>query len=444
MELSLYLPFVALVAKMVFGVIWAISPKTAGKAAIKTVMFVMAVLIVAAMLAIPGIVRAEEWQGATVNGSVEVSVDDEPLYLVVYTTDDGYVLSYFDDTELSKGTRIRVVVSPYGETVDAEVEEEPIWFPPFLLFGIVATPVVNKNKKYKFAQTMPPDLYLPCKVWDVQISIVYYTDKGRQFSSVVLEQTTIKALKSDKVADVAKVYSESISKAISLLNRATVKEVPAYVVAYVPSYKQMAVVDCNYVGFLEYWRNTTISDKVSAANALLRKDVQIIPETSEHKPASSELSVTRAPAADIKVISDKDDPVRQLIKVKYSDTSEEYTFRCRKAHTPGDFVCVYTKRKGEEKKTYKNVKVTEYFFLHESEVKALANSFGYSDISEVYCDQAIGDEEAWAYWFEHCFLTEKDADEYEDVYDYYAPSAEEIADFQSMRETMLGAGYRDF
>ena len=99
-NLSLYLPFVALVAMLVFGVIWAISPKTAGKAAVKTVMFIAAVLLVAILLAIPGLVRAEEWQEATVNDSVEVTVDGERLYLVVYTTDDGYVLSYFDDCEI--------------------------------------------------------------------------------------------------------------------------------------------------------------------------------------------------------------------------------------------------------------------------------------------------------------------------------------------------------
>lgn len=404
MELSLYLPFVALVAMLVFGVIWAISPKTAGKAAIKTVMFVMAVLLVAAMLAIPGIVRAEEWQGATVNDSVEVTLDGETMYLVVYTTDDGYVLSYFDDCELVKGIRIRVKISPYGETLDAELEEpEPIWFPPVLLLGAVA-PI---EKKFKRAQKMPPDFYLPCSLFDKNTYIVYFTNNKKCFVKV------------------------SLPEALEYVRKAENKSIAAFVCTFVEEYKQQAVVACNYCDFLEYWRGTTISDKINDAYKALT--VGVITNNVEPKLDVDEVTVI--PEAETKsAIKDKDDPFKQIVEVKYSDNDDKtFTFRCRQAHTPGDYVCVFTKRADETHKTYKNVKVVKHSVMKESEVKALAKSLGYSDITEVYCDKAVDIPEAWSNWRDPA-----------DDPELYAPSAEEIADFEAMRETVLGSGYRDF
>lgn len=64
------------------------------------------------------------WQDAVANGSVEVEFNGETAYLVVFTTEEGEVLSYFDDTEIVKGTKLHVKISPYGETIDAEKEEE--------------------------------------------------------------------------------------------------------------------------------------------------------------------------------------------------------------------------------------------------------------------------------------------------------------------------------
>ena len=94
---------------------------------------------------------------------------------------------------------------------------------------------------------------------------------------------------------------------------------------------------------------------------------------------------------------------------------------------------MFTKRAGEATKTYKNVKVVKYTVMKESEVKALAKSLGYSDISEVYCDKAVDIPEAWSNWRDPA-----------DDPELYAPTEEEIADFEAMRETMLGSGYRDF
>lgn len=399
MELSLYIPFVALVALVVFGVIWAISPKTAGKAAIKTVVFIAAVLLVAAMLAIPGIVRAEEWQDATVNGSVEVTLDGETMYLVVYTTDDGYVLAYYDDTELSKGTRIKVLISQSWETLDAEVEEpEPIWFPSFLLIGIVA-PV---EKKFKRAQKMPPDFYLPCSLFDKNTYVVYFANNKKCFVKVALPE------------------------ALEYVRRAEGKGVAAFVCAFVEEYKQQAVVACNYCDFLAYWQGTTISDRINEAYKKL--DVKVLSNTTPS------ISVKDVPV--VKANTDKDDPFKQIVEVKYGDSDKIFTFRCRQAHTPGDFVCVFTKRIGETNKTYKNVKVVKHSIIKESQVKAIAKSLGYSDISEVSHDYAVDTEEAWRLWRN----TEVDP---EDDPELYAPSAEEIADFEAMREAYT-PGYRDF
>lgn len=411
MELSLYLPFVALVALVVFGVIWAISPKTAGKAAVKTVVFIAAVLLVAALLAIPGLVRAEEWQEATVNDSVEVTVDGELLYLVVYTTDDGDVLSYFDDCEIVRGTRIRVMISTYGETLDAEVKEpEPIWFPSFLLMGLVA-PV---EKKFKRAQKMPPDFYLPCSLFDKNTYVVYFTNNKKCFVKV------------------------SLPDALEYVRKAENKSVAAFACTFVEQYKQQAVVACNYCDFLEYWQGTTISDRIN--NAYKALTVGVVTNKIEPKLDINEVMVMpeselRSLFAETKLATkDKDDPFTQVVEVKYSDNDDKtFTFKCRQAHTPRDYVCVFTKRTGETRKTYKNVKVVRYAVIKESEVKALAKSLGYPDISEVYCDKAVDTPEAWSNW--------KDpADDPE----LYAPSAEEIADFEAMREAYSPGGYRDF
>ena len=84
---------------------------------------VIAVLALFVFVLLGGLAYAEEtgWQNATVNGSVEIESDGETSYLVVYTTDDGYVLTYFDDCNITKGTRIRVNISPAWETIDAEL-----------------------------------------------------------------------------------------------------------------------------------------------------------------------------------------------------------------------------------------------------------------------------------------------------------------------------------
>ena len=376
-----------------------------------------------------------EWQGATVNGSVEVTLDEETVYIVVFTTDDGNVLSYFDDASVTKGTHLKVKISPYGETLDVEVEEpEPIWFLPFCFIGTLVAPVASKSKKYKLAQTMPPDLYLPCKVWEIQVSIVYYINNSRSFNTVAMEPTIVKALKSNKAQDVAKAYWEIIGKALNLLDRATTKEIPAYIVAYVPEYKQMAVIACNYVGFLEYWRNTAISDKISTANALLRKGFQIIPGSAEHKPANKPI-IHRTPA----IISDKDNPVKMIVRVKYSKGSKEYTFRCRSAHFKGDFVTV--EYHNGEAVEYKNTEVTYVGTMHQSELNALAKKLGYKEIAELYCERAIDTPEAWKEWGGKDPRVQINP---EDDPELYAPSAEEIEEFEAMRSNTLGSGYRDF
>lgn len=360
-NLSLYLFPVALVAIIVFGVIWVNKPEALKVAAIRVVVFIAAVALVAILLAIPGIVRAEEWQGAT------------------------------------------------WETLDTKVEKpELIWFPSFLLMGLVA-PI---EKKFKRAQKMPPDFYLPCSLFDKNTYVVYFANGKKCFIKVTMPE------------------------ALEHIRRAATKDVAAFVCTFVEEYKQQAVVACNYCKFLEYWRGTTIADRIS--NAYKALTVGVI--TNNVKPKLDEVTIISKSE-----IKDKDDPFTQIIEVKYSDYDDKtFTFRCRQAHTIGDYVCVFTKRTGEATKTYKNVKVVKYTVIKESEVKALAKCLGYSDISEVYCDKAIDIKEAWALWSEKCFLTEDDVDTYDDYELYYAPSAEEIADFEAMRETMLGSGYRDF
>ena len=348
---------------------------------------------------------------------IEAADENEILIKVPY---EGKWLSLYWDTinEPFKPTKIwvRIVDSEFCVEADYTVEEpEPIWFPPFILVGAVAAPVASKNKKNKMIQRLVPDLYMTTEKYieGIPPKLAITLTSKKTYVFVCVEDGTKKLFS----------IPSGIKRAIEEINRI---EKPAFATTFVESYKQQAVVACNYKAHLEYWRGTGISDRIDEAYKKL--DVKVLSNTTPS------ISVKDVPV----VKADKDDPFKQIVEVKYSNNDNEtFTFRCRQAHTPGDFVCVFTKRAGEIAKTYKNVKVVNYSIVKESQVKAIAKSLGYSDISEVSHDNAIDTEDAWALWRDTKVNPEDDSE-------LYAPSAEEIAEFEAMRETMLGSGYRDF
>ena len=75
------------------------------------------------------------------------------------------------------------------------------------------------------------------------------------------------------------------------------KEIPAFVCCFVEAYKQQAVIACNYIGFLEYWRNTAISDKIRVANETV---FQTIPPATSNKEDPGNIGVLkRTPASGV-------------------------------------------------------------------------------------------------------------------------------------------------
>lgn len=384
-----YIPVALIVIGAVFVVLYGIDEKLAKHVAIRTVAFIAAVVAVAAILTLHGAARAEE-DGVVVEYTpdeylIEAAGENEILIKVPY--EERWLSLYWDTIdEAFKPTKIWVRIVDAEFCVEANyVEEEepkPIWFPPVFLLGAVA-PVVNKNKKNRLVQRLVPDFYMTTERYIPGVP-----------SHMAIELTSLNVYVFVCMEDKTKslFILPSIEKAISEIDRISK---PAFATAFVKAYEQQAVVYSNYKGHLEYWRCSEFSSRIN--EAFKKLNIQLIPESATHKPVSKEPHIARTP--DTKVISDKDDPFVQIIEVKYSDhDNTTFTFRCRQAHTPGDYVCVFTKRADEAHKTYKNVKVVRYAVIKESEVKALANDLGYSDISEVSHDYAVDTEDAWKLW----------------------------------------------
>ena len=370
-----------------------------------------------------GCARAEE-DGVVVEYTPDeylIKAADENEILIKVPYEGKWLSLYWDTSDESfKPTKIwvRIVDGEFCAEADYAVEEpEPIWFPPFILVGAVTAPVASKNKKNKMIQRLVPDLYMTTEKYieGIPPKLAITLTSKKTYVFVCVEDGTKKLFS----------IPSGIKRAIEEINRI---EKPAFATTFVESYKQQAVVACNYKAHLEYWRGTGISDRIDEAYKKL--DVKVLSNTTPN------ISVKDVPV--VKANTDKDDPFKQIVEVKYSDNDDNtFTFRCRQAHTPGDYVCVFTKRANETTKTYKNVKVVKCLVMKESEIKALAKSLGYSDISEVSHDYAVDTEEAWRLWRN----TEVDP---EDDPELYAPSAEEIAEFEVMREAYTPAGYRDF
>lgn len=312
---NLVLPIIVIVAVAITAVANYVDGKPERKdRVIKIITKALAVTIAVVTISILfggvlyGALAEEEipWQHAVANGSVEVEFNGNIEYLVVFTTEDGCVLSYFDDVEIVKGTRLRVKISPYGETLDAEVEEpEPIWFPPILLLGAV-TPIVKQNKKgIVRVQKMPvekekgrtkQDFRLPVDLESKQITFVYYEGLIRKSVAV-----------------------DTVDKGLQLIKRATDKNYPAYLCAFVPAYNQQAVVATNWLGDLEHWFKTSIYFRVEDAYKALTADDKPVPNNKVGKGGKDD------PAVMMVLCTIDEDPYQKM-----------YTFRTVEALKIGD------------------------------------------------------------------------------------------------------------
>ena len=398
---NLFLPILVVVILAIAAVVNYVDGKPERKERVLKIIGKALILVVATVtisILFGGILYgafAEEeipWQHAEANGSIEVTLDGETQYFVVFTTEDGNVLSYFDDTEIVKGTQLKVKVSPYGETLDAEKEEpDKFWFPPILMLGAVAPIVKQTKKSIVRVQKMPvekekgrtkQDFRLPVGLESKQTTFVYYEGLLRKSVAV-----------------------ESVEKGLQLIKRATDKNYPAYLTAFVPAYNQQAVVATNWLGDLEYWFKTSIYFRVKEAYELLCAD-----------------------------------DVKTVLKVKYSQNGKKlYHFYPLGDVEIGNFVNV-EKVDSFGKKQYKNVQVVDVCKMTKEAIEDLERRENMK-IATIHCKYAIDLPECWANWggSDPRISADEEPQDYDFEADIGAPSEEEIADFQAMREAY---GYR--
>ena len=109
-------------------------------------------------------------------------------------------------------------------------------------------------------------------------------------------------------------------------------------------------------------------------NEMVNKAYRSVFAIQETKPAKEKTVIQKI---------DKEDPLKMVCAVNFDGSTKQYVYRCRKAHFPGDRVCV------KAKDELKNVTVVKQGTMKESEIISYANKIGYKDLEEVYCEQAI-------------------------------------------------------
>jgi hypothetical protein len=198
-------------------------------------------------------------------------------------------------------------------------------------------------------------------------TLVYFFEKDREVQTITTQDQPTKYKVCNSVLEGCKLVAECHQHGR-----------PAICYAFNPKTKQSEVVSFAEVGpYVEFTR--------------MRKYVQYVNETKQDIfPNGFTLKAIGKPVidqvitkTDIPKKPDKEDPLKMVVKVKYQGSNKLYSFRCRKCHLKGDKVCVFTS--GE----YKNVIVEETLYMKESEIIVLAKSFGYDDLAEVYCEEAV-------------------------------------------------------
>lgn len=215
-------------------------------------------------------------------------------------------------------------------------------------------------------QKVPPVMWTHMPLDDQNFYLWYY--EGKELKRAIMPNAKAAF---DKVVSAAKVDPKNPGKKLR----------PAFASGPIPCNKgQHGIFAFNTVGRLEeYAKAKNVCNMINKAYDSLFATVQTEPK----KPDATFQKIALAKNAD------KDDPMRIIVIVKYFGSEKKYSFRCRKWHLPGEMVCVHTCDE------YKNVEVIECKTMKESEVKELAKSIGYDDISEVYCDEPIQLEEEY-------------------------------------------------
>ena len=228
------------------------------------VVAVCAVLVLVLMLLIPGAVRGEEaeklsWLPVRVNGSVKVIYMGKPAWLVVTTSNEGEIITYFDTKELYEDQWIYVHINTDYEVKGVSYNDPTniIWAP---IGGVLVVAQEKKRRKIKLCQRLVPDFFMTVKKFEQGTPGEFAIDLAstKVYVFVCLDDGT-KAL----------FILPSLEKAMSEVDRI---DKPAFVTCFVPKYEHQAVVYCNYKGHLEFWRGTAQSDKIRAA----LQDLQIV------------------------------------------------------------------------------------------------------------------------------------------------------------------------
>lgn len=196
-------------------------------------------------------------------------------------------------------------------------------------------------------QKLPPILWTGKPLTDKNTYVFFYSGKEKK---------------------VAKVDNPEI--AMQKIVAATKAGYGAFASTFIPCNNQHGVFAFSTAGCTkEYVLAKNVNDMVNKA-------YESVFAKKETKPSKNEAFIQ-------KIVPEKEDPIKMIVYIQYDGSTKLYAFRCRKWHLKGDRVCVNTN--GE----YKNVTVFDCKTMKESEVKALAKSIGYDDISELYCEQEI-------------------------------------------------------
>lgn len=267
-----------------------------------------------------GCARAEE-EGVVVEYTpdeylIEAYCENEIIIKVPY---EGKWLSLYWDTvdEPFKPTKIwvRIVDGEFCDEADyAEEEPEPIWFPPFILVGAVAVPVVNKNKKNRLVQRLVPDFYMTTEKYI-----------PGEPSHLAIDLTSLNVYVFVCMEDQTKLLFilPTLKKAIAEIDRVNK---PAFATAFVKAYGQQAVVYSNYKGHLEYWRCSEFSARINEAYKKL--DVKVLSNSTPN------ISVE-----DVSIVKANADVDPEDNSELYAPSPEEITeFEAmREAYTPGGY-----------------------------------------------------------------------------------------------------------
>jgi len=397
-----YIPIALVVISAVFAVLYGIDEKLAKKIAIRTVLFVVAVVAFALVLTLHGAARAE-WIYATVTDSVPAVYKGEECYLVSVDI-NGEIKKYYSSQNLAEDTVVEI--DYVNGRIENSREPESIWFPPIMLLGAVA-PIIRQKKQGKVrAKTYAPCFWGQHKKSDKNAYIYHFGKLG--IEQITIDTRPTGYVKYGESEEAKKTVCREVARGHQLGK-------PCIAWVYNPVTQQSEVISFAEVGIFE--RLAKYSAKVKTNLEATRREV--------------------FPEGFSRVFNEETckEPKVDIIKVIYSKNGKEYRFYPIAQHKEGDFCCV-EKVNEHGDVTYKNVQVVFVGKETKSSIETFCKTKNIKDLSKEYCRYAIDFPGAWADWggSDPRVSEEDEPQDYDFEADFFAPSPEEIAEFQAMRD----------